>query len=69
MTTNAMLLHRYMDYLVEKDFSMLISLDGDEMGQSYRVDAVGNNSYQRVIKNIYLLRDSYPTFFERMHNI
>lgn len=65
MTTNAMLLHRYMDYLVEKDFSMLISLDGDEMGQSYRVDAVGNNSYQRVIKNIYLLRDSYPTFFER----
>ena len=65
MTTNAMLLHRYMDFLVEKDFSILISLDGDEMGQSYRVDAAGNNSYQRVLKNIYLLRDSYPTFFER----
>ena len=32
ITTNAMLLDRYMDYLVEKDFSLLISLDGDEQG-------------------------------------
>ena len=28
MTTNAMLLDKYMDFLVEKNFSLLISLDG-----------------------------------------
>ena len=64
MTTNAMLLNRYMDYLVEKDFALLISLDGDEMGQSYRVDVNGLNSFDRVIQNIRLLKLTYPTFFK-----
>ena len=44
MTTNAMLLDKHMDFLVAKDFRLLISLDGDETGQSYRVDHAGNNS-------------------------
>lgn len=63
MTTNAMLLDRYMDYLVEKDFSLLISLDGDEQGQSYRTDHAGNNSFQRVYHNVMLLKEKYPDFF------
>lgn len=63
MTTNAMLLDRYMDYLVEKDFSLLISLDGDEQGQSYRTDHAGNNSFQRVFNNVMLLKKKYPDFF------
>lgn len=64
MTTNAMLLDRYMDFFVEKNFSLLISLDGDELGQSYRVDHQGHNSFERVIKNIMLLRDTYPDYFD-----
>lgn len=40
-TTNAMLLDRYMDYLVEKNFSILISLDGNEVQSAYRVDKHG----------------------------
>ena len=48
MTTNAMLLDKYMDFLVEKEFRLLISLDGDEKGQSYRVDAKGQNSFNKV---------------------
>ena len=64
MTTNAMLLDRYMDYLVEKDFFILISLDGNEEGQSYRVDASGNNSFHRVIKNVRKLSKSYPAYFK-----
>lgn len=65
MTTNAMLLDKYMDFLVEKQFHILISLDGDEEGQSYRVDATGKNSFKRVIKNINLLREKHPDYFER----
>lgn len=65
MTTNAMLLDKYMDFLVEKQFHVLISLDGDEEGQSYRVDATGKNSFKRVIRNVNLLQEKYPEYFER----
>ena len=64
MTTNAVLINQYMDYLVEKDFRLLISLDGDEFAQSYRRDHLGNNSFDRVFKNIKLLQDKYPEYFE-----
>ena len=64
MRTNAMLLNRYMDYLVEKDFRLLISLDGDEFAQSYRVDFSGKNSFNRVFRNIKLLQEKYPKYFD-----
>lgn len=63
MTTNAMLLDRHMDYLVENNFSILVSLDGDEYNHSYRVDHAGKNSFVRVISNVELLREKYPLFF------
>lgn len=63
MTTNAMLLDKNMDFLVEKDFQLLISLDGDEYGHSYRVDSNGNNSFYTVYKNLKLLQESYPNYF------
>ena len=63
MTTNAMLLNKYMDFLVAKDFQLLISLDGDEFAQSYRVDHSGNNSFSRIFQNLLLLKDEYPDYF------
>lgn len=65
MTTNAMLLDKYMDFLVEKEFRLLISIDGDKEGQGYRVDASENNSFDRVFANICLLRDRYPDYFKK----
>lgn len=65
MTTNAMLLDKYMDFLVEKEFRLLISLDGDKDGQVYRVDAAGRNSFDRVFANICLLRGRYPEYFDK----
>ena len=64
MTTNAMLLNRYMDYLVEKDFKLLISLDGDEFSQSYRVDHSGKNSFERVFRNVKMLQEKHPAYFK-----
>lgn len=64
MTTNAILLDRYMDFLAENEFRLLISLDGDEKGQSYRVDTKGKNSFDKVFANIQLLRSKYPSYFE-----
>lgn len=66
MTTNAMLLDKYMDFLVEKEFRLLISLDGDKEGQGYRVDASGHNSFDRVFANVCMLREQYPEYFDKM---
>lgn len=63
MTTNAMLLDKHIDFLAEKKFYLTISLDGDEIAQSYRIDRSGNNSYNRVIRNVKLLQQIYPDYF------
>ena len=68
MTTNAMLLDRYMDYLVGHEFSLLISLDGNKKNDSYRVDHSGNPSFDRVVSNIDLLKERYPDYFRRSVN-
>ena len=68
MTTNAVLLDKYMDYLVEKNFRLLISLDGDEFAQSYRIDHSGNNSFDCILRNIALLREKYPEYFKNNVN-
>ncbi len=68
MTTNAMLLDKYMDYLVEKEFQLLISLDGNEFAQSYRVDHTGKNSFEKVFQNVKLLQKTYPDYFQKKIN-
>lgn len=65
MTTNAVLLDRYADFLAKKNFHLLISMDGDEMGQSYRVDRNGRNSFNTVYKNVKALQERYPDYFEK----
>jgi uncharacterized protein len=63
MTTNAILLDRYMYFLAEKHFHLLISLDGDKDSHGYRVDKGGHNSFDRVISNVRTLKEKYPTYF------
>lgn len=68
MTTNALLLDKYMDYLNENNFFLLISLDGDKENTGYRVDKAGNNAYDRIVKNVDLLKEKYPEYFENRIN-
>ncbi len=64
MTTNAVLLPKYMDFLVEKDFHILISLDGDYDGDSLRVFQDGTPSFPYVTRSIETLRSTYPDYFK-----
>ena len=63
MTTNATLLRRYIDYLVEKNFHLLISLDGDEYANSYRVDRREHPAFSQIIENVDYVQATYPDFF------
>jgi uncharacterized protein len=68
MTSNALLLHRYMDFLAEHNFSLLISLDGNKDNTSYRLDHKGNPAFDTIIKNVNFLREKYPDYFEKKVN-
>lgn len=68
MTTNALLLDRHMDFLQEKKFNLLISLDGDCEGSSLRVDKKGNQTFEKVSANIDLLKSRYPKYFKECVN-
>ena len=57
MTTNAMLLDRYMDYLKEKQVHLLISIDGNKENHSYRITKTGKNSFDTVYSNILKLKN------------
>ncbi len=63
MTTNAVLLDKYMSFLVDNQFELLISLDGNKHNQSYRIFKTGKNSFETVIKNIDKLYYTFPSFF------
>lgn len=67
MTTNAVLLDKYMDYIVEQDISLLISLDGDKKASSYRTLKSGRQSYDRVYSNIRELKKRHFDFMLRMY--
>jgi uncharacterized protein len=68
MTTNGLLLETYMDFLVEHDFLLLISLDGDEYNNSYRVFKDGTPAYRQVLANVDALKSKYPGYFESRVN-
>lgn len=68
MTTNALLLERYMDFLVKHGFVLLISLDGNEYNTSYRVSKGGKAAYSDIIRNLEALRNKYPDYFEQNVN-
>lgn len=65
MTTNAILLPHYIKYLVEKDFHLLLSLDGDENGSSYRIYRNGKPAYKTIVDNINIVKSSYPAFYKK----
>lgn len=68
MTTNAYLLDVYMDYLAEKDFQLMISLDGNQQTNIFRKTKNGEESFQHVLDNILKLKFTYPSYFEKRVN-
>lgn len=65
MTTNATLIHKHLSFFVEKNFKILISLDGNEKNNAYRLFKNGSkNSFSKVIENIDLIQRKHPNYFK-----
>lgn len=63
ITTNGVLLDRHLDFLVNHEFDIGISIDGDSYHNSFRVFHNQEEAYQVIIKNINELRSRYPDFY------
>ena len=64
MTTNGLLIDKYIDFLAENDCRVTISLDGDYISSSYRLTPNGINPYNRIYKNIQTIKEKYPSYFD-----
>lgn len=69
MTTNATLIDRCIDFLVENKFDINISLDGNRENHSYRIFRGSNkSSFDKVIENTDMIFEKYPNFFDKHVN-
>ncbi|MDD4404153.1 MAG: radical SAM peptide maturase [Parabacteroides sp.] len=63
MTTNAILLKKYIDFLIKYDFDILVSIDGDRYNNSYRVFKNNSSSFGLVYENVKYVKKKYPDYF------
>jgi uncharacterized protein len=68
MTTNGTLIDKHMDFLARNNFLLLISLDGDERSNAYRVFPNGKPAFKIIYNNISKLKNKYPEYFEKSVN-
>jgi len=64
MTTNGLLIREHMDFLYENRIGLLISLDGDEASNAYRVLKNGKPAFPLIMENVEALRRKYPDYFQ-----
>lgn len=65
MTTNGVLLHKHIDFLVQHNFELLISLDGNRENNSYRVFSKSKiESFDIVFRNIQQIKTHYPLYYK-----
>lgn len=64
MTTNGILLNKYIDYLIENDFKLHISIDGNYRNNEYRITKYHKQSYPIVYKNIKKIFQNEPEYFK-----
>jgi len=65
MSSNGLLLTKYMDYLAENSVEVAVSLDGDEKGNAFRILKNQKSSFDLVIRNLEAVQKKYPEYFEK----
>ena len=65
MTSNAVYLKKYIPFLVEHDFRVMVSLDGTASHDAYRLFQNGQESFQTVYTNVQYVQTTYPDYFKK----
>ena len=65
MTSNAILLKKYIDFLQKYDFKVMISLDGDRENDGHRLFPNGKTSFDIVYSNVKYVQKNYPDYFNK----
>ena len=63
ITTNGILLDKHIEFLVNNNFTIKISLDGDFINNGYRITKNGENSFDKVFQNIKYIQKKFSDFF------
>jgi uncharacterized protein len=64
LTTNGLLLDKHLEFFVENDFKIMVSLDGNKNHNSYRITREGKNPFENIIKNLDLIYLKYSDYFK-----
>jgi len=64
ITTNGILLKKYIDLLVINDFMVTVSLDGNYKNNQYRVDHNNKNPHKQIVNDLKEIMKKYPEFYE-----
>ena len=68
MSSNGLLLKKHAQFLADHNFEVSISLDGDEMANSFRVMKSAKPSFNIVTRNLDFVKKNYPDYFEQNIN-
>jgi len=52
-------------HLIEKDFRLTVSLDGDKENNSFRIKQDGENSFDDLIANMELLKEFNSSYLDK----
>ncbi len=64
ITTNGLLLDKHIDYLIEHDFKITVSLDGNYENNQYRIDHNNNNPHNKILTVLKKIMKEYPEFYK-----
>lgn len=65
LTTNGILVKKYLSFFVHHSFTISISIDGDTKANQFRVDKLGRPTFKQVINNINYIYKTEPLYFEK----
>ena len=64
ITTNGLLLLKYLDFLMEHNFKILVSLDGNDSQNKYRVTNHNLPTFKIIFNVLKKIKKNHPFFFE-----
>lgn len=64
MTTNGLLLKKYLNFLVGNNFLLLVSFDGNRKHSEYRMPTGEDILFSKLYNNIKFIKKEYPSYFK-----